>query len=68
MFPPIFYATEQISGLLSKNLTIVKILYNFQHVFTANTKAVHPLNYSFNSGYLIIMYSRPTRVAYHQKQ
>jgi hypothetical protein len=40
MFPLILFGTEQISGLLSANFKVVKILRNFQHMFTVNAEAV----------------------------
>ena len=46
MFPLIVFGTEQISGLLSANLNIVKILCDFQCVFTVNTEAVPTLSYT----------------------
>jgi hypothetical protein len=55
------FDTEQISGVPSTNLNIVKILCNFRHEFIVNTEAVPAINYSFNSGgvgycgYLIII-------------
>ena len=60
-FPSSFSGTEQISGLLSTNLNVLKILCNFQRTFNVNTEAVLTLSYSINSGkvgycgYLIIM-------------
>jgi hypothetical protein len=54
--PSTILGTEQISGLLSANLNVVKILCNFQHVFTVNTEAVRALSSQMGScGYLIIM-------------
>jgi hypothetical protein len=50
-----------MSGLLSTNLNVVRILCNFQRAFTVNTEAVPTVMYSFNSGrvgycgYLVIM-------------
>ena len=44
MFPKKHSDAEQISGLLSANLKVVKILCNFQHTFTVNTEAVPALS------------------------
>ena len=39
MFPQKNVGTEQISGLLSANLNVVKIMYNFRRAFTVNIDA-----------------------------
>ena len=43
MFPLLYFGAEQISGLLRANLKVVKILCNFQRVFTVNTEALPAL-------------------------
>ena len=50
-----------MSGLLSANLNVVKMMCIFWHALTVNTEAIHALRNRFNSGqvgygvYLIIM-------------
>ena len=47
MFPKTCFGTEEISGLLSMNVKVVKSLCNFWRVFTVITEAVLALSYSF---------------------